>query len=366
MIKICHISTLHTRSDTRIFNKELKTLSQRYDAYYIVADGLGDVEVDHIKIIDVGLRSNSRMVRSFKSSKRAFRKAIELDASIYHIHDPELIKVGLKLRKLNKKVIFDSHEDLPQQILTKEYIPRFFRKMVSNLVKKYESNVSKKFNAIVAATPIIEKKFEQYGARVISVCNFPLINAVSDHKKERPNDFTLTYVGGISKGRGIITMLDILEKVNCKLNLAGKFFTKKIEAEVKAHPAWKKHVIWHGYLESNQVSSILEKSSVGLVILKPYKSYKESLPVKMFEYMNAGLPIIASNFKLWKQITEESKCGICVDPNDQEEIVSAVKLLINKADLAREMGSNGKKAVLNKYNWDIEKLKLIELYESLI
>ena len=367
MIKICHISTLHSREDTRIFNKELQTLSEEFEAYYIVADGQGSSTVEKVKIVDVGQRSSLRLVRSFVSTNRAFKKAVEIDAFIYHIHDPELFSIGIKLKKLNKTVIFDSHEDLPEQIITKEYIPKFLRKSVSNFIKKYESRVAHKFDAVVAATPIIQQKFELYGVRAISVCNFPLISGMPEKKANLfEGDFTLTYVGGISEGRGILTILDVIEELSCKLNLAGKFFNKKIESQVKSHPAWDKHVVWHGYIKSSEFSSVLAKSNVGLVLLKPFKSYQEALPVKMFEYMNAGIPIIASNFKLWKQIMKESNCGVCVDPNNNYEIISAIKEFICDPRMTSELGANGRNAVLSKYNWNIEKAKLIELYKSLI
>lgn len=365
MITICHISTLHSRNDARIFFKELRTLANLFNTYFIVADGFGDEKIDGINIVDVGLRSRYRVKRSISDSKKALRKALEINAEIYHLHDPELMKIGLTLKKHNKKVIFDSHEDLPKQILTKEYIPKVFRQIVSRWIKGYESKVSRKFDAIVAATPVISDKFNGYGANSITVCNFPVISPQNTHKEKPSTSSDLVYIGGISEGRGILTILDIINEINCKLNLAGKFLNQSIEAQVKARPAWKEKVNWLGYVDRQQIKKILSESAIGLVLLKPYKSYKESLPVKMFEYMNAGLPVIASDFKLWKKIITETKCGVCVDPVSHDKIINAIHSLLKNPKEARQMGLNGKKAVLKKYNWDVEKTKLIDLYMSL-
>lgn len=362
MIKICHISTLHARNDVRIFQKELKSLARQFKAYYIVADGLGNNTIDNVQIIDIGLRNSSRVKRAKENSKKALQKAIEIDCDLYHIHDPELLKIGLKLKKQAKKVVFDAHEDLPQQILTKEYIPKVLRKAVSLYYKHYESAVSKKLDAIVGATPTITHKFNDYGAHAVCVCNYPIADIQPNNYSMNKN---LVYIGGISESRGMITMLDAIESTNYKLNLAGKFFNQEIEDLARSHHAWNQ-VNWLGFIDSQGVKTILSDSSIGLVLLKPFKSYRESLPVKMFEYMNAGIPYIASKFSIWEDISNKHNCGICVDPTNTAEITKAIDELYNNPEKAKQMGLNGQKAIETEYNWDREKLKLFELYNALV
>lgn len=360
-MKVCHISTVHARNDVRIFQKELLSLTKAYETFFIVADGEGNSEVNDVKIIDIGLRNSSRIKRATEDSNKALKKALELDCDIYHLHDPELLKIGLKLKKHKKKVIFDAHEDLPQQILTKEYIPKTLRKLISVYYSYYESYASKKLDAIVSATPTIESKFSAYGARAISVCNYPIIKQSETNYSESNR---LVYIGGISESRGILNMLDAIENSDYKLNLAGKFFNEEIELKAKSHPGWNR-INWLGFIDSDEVESILSESSIGLVLLHPYRSYKESLPVKMFEYMNAGLPFIASRFPIWEEISNKHNCGICVNPEDSKEINKAIQQLIQNPDLAKRMGLNGKAAIKSEYNWGVEKDKLLELYKSL-
>ena len=115
-----------------------------------------------------------------------------------------------------------------------------------------------------------------------------------------------------------------------------------------------------------KVSELLAQARVGVATLHPDPNYLGSLPTKLFEYMAAGLPVVASNFPLWKEIVEGNKCGLTVNPLDPEEIAHAIEYLINHPDEARRMGENGRQAVLEKYNWETEGKKLLALYEKLL
>ena len=110
MVTITHLTSAHPRYDTRIFFKECISLAKNYKVNLIVADGLGDEEKNTVYIYDVG-KVEGRLNRIFKTTKKVLQRAIELDSDVYHLHDPELIPIGLKLKKMGKKVIFDAHED---------------------------------------------------------------------------------------------------------------------------------------------------------------------------------------------------------------------------------------------------------------
>ena len=86
----------------------------------------------------------------------------------------------------------------------------------------------------------------------------------------------------------------------------------------------------------------------------------------MFEYMSAGLPVIASNFPKWKNIIDETNCGICVNPLDPNEIAKAIEFFLTNPEKAKEMGQNGRKLIEKKYNWSIEEKKLNAFYSSLV
>ena len=364
--RICHITTVHPRYDVRIFEKECSSLSKAgYLVDLIVADGKGNQTINNIIIHDIG-KPLSRKERVLKYPKLAFEKAKEINAELYHIHDPELMRLGINLKKIGAKVIFDAHEDLPKQILNKEYLNRFSRIVLSKLVAIYEKNVCKKFDAIITATPFIRDKFLEINKNTVDINNFPIIKELTNSVKWKDRKDEICYLGGISKTRGIKEIVKAMELVpNIILNLAGTFIEKEVEQEVKSYKGWQK-VKELGFLGRKKVAEVLARSKSGLVTLHPTSNYIESYPVKMFEYMAAGLPVIASNFPLWKDIIETHNCGICVDPLNSKEIANAINYIISNPHKAEEMGENGRKIVESKLNWKTQEKKLIELYRKVL
>lgn len=366
-MKICHLTSVHPRYDTRIFYKECVSLANaNNDVVLVVADGLGDEQKNGISIIDVG-KLPGRLNRILKTTRKVLAKARSLDADIYHIHDPELLPAGVKLRSMGKCVIFDAHEDVPKQILGKPYLNRFTKTVLSFLLKVYEGWACSKMSAIIAATPYIRDKFSKINSRVIDINNFPMVDelAVGEIDWSQKED-QVCYVGGIAEIRGISEIVQAMEYVegDTRLLLGGKFTSEDFQRKVSGYSGWKRTAPL-GFLSREQVKDALYRSRAGLVTLHPAINYLDALPVKMFEYMAAGIPVIASNFPLWEQIVRDADCGICVDPLRPEEIASAISRLVNDSDRAAQMGMNGRKAVFDKYNWSVEEQKLLNFYSLL-
>jgi len=335
-----------------------------YAVNLVVADGKGDETREGVNIIDAGA-SKDRFDRIRNAPGRIFARAVALNADLYHLHDPELIPIGLKLKKLGKRVVFDSHEDVPLQMLGKPYLNRPMRWGIAQALRVYEVWACKQFDGVIAATPFIRDKFLKINSNTLDINNFPLLDELANTSDWDLKANEVVYVGGISKIRGIeevILAMDFTQGV--RLNLAGQFIEKALEEQVKNHEAWSK-VNELGFLNRQQVNEVLAKSRAGLVTLQPVINYIDALPVKMFEYMSAGIPIIASNFPLWREIVEGNQCGLCVDPLEPKAIGEAIQFLIDHPAEAEKMGKNGRQAVEQKYNWSIEEDKLLKLYKEL-
>lgn len=365
MIKVCHLTSVHPRYDVRIFHKECKSLyKHNYDVSLIVADGKGDEIKDGIKIFDVGLKTNHRLKRFFLAVNKVLEKALSIDAKIYHLHDPELLRIAPRLQKDGHCVIYDAHEDLPRQILSKEYIQPFFRRLVSNITENIEDHISAKLDGIIAATPTIAERFKKKNSKTINVNNYPALDENVPEINWDNKQNTICYIGGINKTRGCMELVKSLQDTDTKLNLAGNYESNEFRNQLIRCGGWEK-VVEYGFVDRKKIKQILESSKIGIVTLHPTLSYLNSLPVKMFEYMVAGLPVVCSEFPLWQKIVADNKCGLCVNPLNPKEIACAINYLLTNNDQSFDMGQRGRQLVIDKYNWNCESEKLLAFYSNL-
>ncbi|RGT72487.1 glycosyltransferase [Ruminococcus sp. AF18-22] len=361
-MKICHMTSAHPSKDIRIFYKECVTLAERGNEVILIAPGSSFKEKGvYVEGIE---DSVSRLRRMLFTSRKVFKKAVEIDADIYHFHDPELLPYGLKLKKRGKHVFYDSHEDVPRQILAKTWIPKIIRKFVSFIYEKYEKRISVQLDCVFTATEHIKNIFQRYNCRAESIKNYPLLDDIQCFNQ---NYYTrqnlICYAGGVTEQRGITTLVEAVEDIDVKVNIAGKAEEEYLN-QLKRLKAWRK-VNYLGYLDRQAISNLYNSSRIGIVTLKDTPNHRFSLPIKMFEYMAAGIPVIASDFSEWKDIVDMEKCGLCVNPNNKEEIANAIAQLLKEPETAKAMGENGRRAICEKYSWNNEGNKMLEVYQEI-
>jgi len=367
MKSICHLTSVHPRFDVRIFLKQCRSLAAAgYEVTLVVADGKGDETKEGIRIYDAGI-PKGRLDRMLRTTRRVHAMARELDADVYHLHDPELLPVGLKLKRLRKKVIFDAHEDISAQILAKPYLNDSVRRCVSWCYKGFESWACSRLDGIIAATPHIRDQLLPINANTVDVNNFPLAEEFASHRGPAlSGKANICYVGSISGVRGIREMVQAvgMTRSRVRLQLGGIFVDKNLEKEVKAYPGWDR-VDYLGWIGREEVQRVMQSSIAGLVTLLPVPNYVSALPIKMFEYMSAGMAVIASDFPLWREIVIKDGCGICVNPKNPESIAEAIDLLVSSPSKSLDMGRRGKRSVLERYSWHFEEIKLLRIYSGL-
>lgn len=363
--KVCHITSAHGRYDVRIFIKQCKSLANNgYDVTLIVNDDKDDEVIDGVKIISTNYNPENRIDRFINSQKLLMSKAIDINADIYHLHDPDLLPIGNKLKRLGEKVIFDSHEDVPEQIRDKQWIPRIFRNMVSKMYEFYEKKSLKKYNSVISVTPHIVERLRKVNPITSMITNYPIVD--KDMEVIRKPRRAICFAGGVGQQWCHDKILNAIEDIdNIKYILAGTGSDEYISM-LKSLPAWSK-VEYRGRVSHAEVKTIYSQSLIGMALNYSTQAKKEGTlgNTKLFEFMEAKLPVICTNYNLWKEIIDEYHCGLYVDPNDIEEIKYAINHIIDNPEEAKIMGERGRQAVIEKYNWGMQEKKLLELYRLL-
>jgi hypothetical protein len=368
-MKVVHLTSVHAPSDVRIFHKECKTLA---DAGYRVALVTAHEHADAADGVQVKClpQAPGRAARITWTSGRILRQALREDADVYHFHDPELIPVGLCLKLLRRRVIYDVHEDVPRQILSKEWIYPRLRSAIAAAMAGLERLSERWFDGIVVANPAVAPRFR--ADKTVVVPNYPILEEFDLAEGTQPyceRAPLVAYVGGMTRVRGIQEMVqavDMLpETLGATLHLAGTFAEAGLEAHCRALPEWRR-VVYIGWQSRAEVAALLRRARVGLVVLHPLPNYKEAYAIKMFEYMAAALPVVASDFPLWREIVDGADCGLLVNPMDPQAIATALEWLLTHPDEAAAMGERGRQAVVTTYNWTAAANELLAFYERLL
>lgn len=323
-------------------------------------DNAKDEVKEYVKIVSTGIDNSNRFKRMFLSRRKLSVMAIGIDADIYQIHDPELLPLGLRLLMRGKYVVYDSHEDFPNQILEKDWIPGLFRKLLSRLVRAYFKRNLKKFSAILAVTPHIVKSLSIASDKVYLVTNYPLIENdfhefSSDEYSKRESK--LCYSGTVYRTSLQENLLEALSDLKSVCYLIVGTIDENYLNELNKHKAWDR-VEFLKRVPREELIGIYQETTVGIGIFdySPNLGYKKgSLGInKNFEYMHAALPIISTDFEIWKEIIDKYKCGIYVNPHNVDEIRNAISFMSSNKEDAYRMGQNGRRAVMEEYNWQTQ------------
>lgn len=368
-MRIVHISTIHQPLDVRIFMKECRSLAAHgYEVHLIIQNppcSERDGVVFHGLNLSPELGKLQRFIRRYTD---AWRLAFYLQGDVYHFHDPELIFLGLSLKLWGYRVIYDVHEDAPREAISLNKDRPWFGRLKSLVWSVMEALAKQWLDRFVCVTPAIATKFPSQ--RTLLVRNFPLIQELQAYEAHPVTYIDrvplLVYAGGITKIRGICEILAAMPQLplNSRLKLLGHFSPNSLETEMTQTPGWQ-HVDFLGWQPRSVMIEQIGQTRVGLLLFHPEPDHLDAMPNKLFEYMSAGIPLVASDFPLWRQLIEKVDCGVLVNPLDPDDIATKVTYLLNHPEIAAKMGKNGQNSVRQTFNWEAEVKPLLAMYQTL-
>ncbi len=366
------LSPVHLPLDHRIFYKEAKSLQKYGHDVTVVAqseEAFESIE-DNIRIIAVK-RASKKLFHPI-TIMRVLIKGWKCDCDVYHCHEPGSLFAGIILKIFKgSKLVYDAHEYYPHLISTNSIFPSSVQSLIEKLANIEEIFLCRFPNSIITVNHVLAKHYSEINDNVHIISNYPYFQAVLTNVRKFDNPL-IAYVGTITRERGIFELLlayeDVVKKVpQARLLIIGGFIDKDFELSLKKYVKENclAGVEITGHLPYNIAMDRLADVTIGVAVLQPIEAYIKAVPVKLFEYMMYGIPVIISDFPFIREIVEFSECGLLVDPTNIGQISEALLSLINNPELEFEMSKNGRKAVEEKYNWDEMEKLLLKIYENL-
>lgn len=370
-MKICHVISGYFRNDARVFLRQCLSLKHAgFEVSLLTNDGAGDEVLQGIPIVDCKLHWPQRWKVLARAAHQFMPEAVELDADVYQLHSPELLPMVGRLQALGKAVVYDAHEDLPRHLLEKEWVPNLLRRPLAQCAEWYLNSVLSRVDQVVSPHSHVVEHMRRKIRKGTLVANFPL---VQDAAPVTPEEFAtrpavVCYTGTVYSYSNQEATLDAVAKLpGVRYRVAGYVDAGHLDA-LAQRPGFGQ-AEYLGRLNRDDLRQLYLSSIAGLAVY----DYKLNLgwrlgsygTNKVFEYMEAGLPIICTDYTLWRDIVDRYECGIYVEPGSAEGIRAAIEAFDTDRPRAHRMGQNGRRAVLEEFNWASEEKKYLGVFDEI-
>lgn len=377
-MKICMLSFNHAPADSRIYFKEALSLAKQYRSISIVAPNIEDTTDRTGRVSFIGFQKPPGRRGLAIGLKNIAAAALALDADVYHIHDFQVnyILRFLRSRCPQARFIYDVHEHYPDMF--RDFAPRLSvaRRIRIALLDRLELSWAKRYDLILTADHAIKSRFQGVGRNISVIYNYTdyeIRSSTVQMKEWRRREFDLVYCGSIARARGAMVVLQAICLLKprfpkIRMLFLGPTYESALEQEMKEFVKAQglvENVTFHGLVLHNEVRSLLEQCRIGLVPLLPIPKYKKNIPMKQFEYMAVGLPIVGSDLPPIADYLRPERTGVLVDPGKPQPLADAIEHLFDDPDEAIEMGNRGIAAAQERYHWRFMGEKLLSHYREL-
>lgn len=371
---ICFVNSVFGREDALIVYRQGKSLVEAgYDVSYTVFDDQPDEIKEGISIHSLGAGLEDAKSRFLKRPKIIKEFLKNHPADVYQISEPELLQVGLHLKRKGKKVVYNLREWYPDYFARKMK-KKWQQNLVYKLCLRYLKRAARKIDAVFNCMPEMRDFIEKVmPCRYFEdTANFPVVYkdfslSYEEYCQRKP---IISYFGSIYTISCQEVILKALEDFpDVEYLLAGVFYgNNDYKEKLEKMPAWKQVTFKNGFTRE-ELSGIINCSIMGNVVKDfnqtetPQGSYSI---IKIFETMEAAVPVILAKVPLYEQMVEKYHCGICVEPHSVEDFKKAINYLLTHKKEAYEMGQNGRRAVIEEFSWDSQAKGYLKVMNALV
>ena len=374
-MRVLILSTVHRWNDPRVFHKQACTLAKEHE---VILAAVGDGEarkIDGVQIRPIGTWK-SRADRP-KLWRRAYAEILRSKADVLHFHDPELAVLLMPWSAFSRKrLVYDIHEHPMGGYARRRWIPRFLRGPVGKLLPYFIRNTPRFFDAVLLAEDGYRHLFGSFknvhlirNYALIPDPDLPFFDRFAQFDPQR--ELRLVYFGQLLVQRGALKMVEMVQHLasefpGVSLDLVGHWLPPSLGDELRrAAQESGGRIRLHGYLDYSEADQLLRQAHIGLVPLLPDPNHEGSMATKFYDYMIYGLPFVASNLPHWQTFIEQNPAGICAEPSAARLFAEAIARLARTPENLRELSRNGYRLVREKFRWDAEGERLLQIYRNL-
>lgn len=390
------ISAMHGLYDDRIYWKE--ALSLKKNGYEVIHIGVGNeytdiVSAENIRLIKIKRKhylADPYLDKLFRLLficdsvyDDIFSIAAGINADVYHFHDLQINRIGKKLKGLphKPKVIYDVHEPYPVTIANahaSNFIIRLINRIYGQFIHKWELKCAGEYDLIITTEENVYNKFAGHLKRnnVEVIYNYTDHNADADPDSLSYKDkiYDAIYCGGIKTNRYAYQIIEAVRVAKSRSRDIRVLFIGPVTdpglksgllRKIRSY-GLEDNVFLHDPVPYNQIGEYYRKSRIGLAVFLDNPVHNIILPIKIFEYMAFGLPVVCSDFGHLARYTRINKTGITLDPSDPEAICNAILELKDDRKKYEVFSRNGIQAVKEKYSWKYMEQKLLKIYRDLL
>jgi glycosyltransferase involved in cell wall biosynthesis len=367
--KIAHLTLAHQPFDVRIFEKECRTLAEAGCDVHLAVPGAPGGRHHGVTLHDIPRADGGNAwSRWRKRHANTLEVARAINADLYHVHDPELLPVALALKRGAACVVYDAHEDAPGEAWSMNRGRPLRRAGLPVLWWTLLQLARRRLDTFIAATPHIASNFPR--DRTVEVRNYPRVEMFPEVLPS-PSGLRrdLVFAGLVSEQRGAMKMLDVVSHLSpdlqLRLRLYGTIESGALTARMQNHAGWAS-VDYAGHRPWLEVLAGYRTALAGFLLYEKTPEQLWCMPVKLFEFLLSGLPVIASDIPFWRELLEGNPNVYFVNASDTQGAAAAIEWLHANPDEAALRAHAGMRHARAQFDWKPEGERLVGIYDRLL
>ena len=309
------------------------------------------------------------LLRRFINGCKILEEGVSGGYAIFHFHDPEMLWVGFMVKLFRIKVIYDVHEDTRAAAQIREWIPQLLRGILGGLVHVFELFGQWIFNGVILAE---DSYFSNFPAndKTVAIRNYVRVDDSALHSRNHSK--RILYAGSVTVARGIGDLLDavaILQREDPEIGAtiigSGPADDKKELEELRRKLPDPASIEFIDYIDFGKLKKLAQNYYLAVVPLRRTKNYERSIPTKILDYMNWGLPFVYSRLPLTEELFGQHSGGVGFEPGDVEDLARNLRRLLTEKNLYDQLRNEGKSKV-GRFDWSSEEKTLLKLYDRVL